>query len=94
MNKFSGRLKTFIKTIYINRALYTNGYIRKLQKCLKEQKEAEEEQFLSTGSREVMLTSKQIKKLRLAQDVVVNAIHPDTGDFIPFIMRFSTLVML
>ena len=39
-----------------------------------------------------MLPAKEIRKLRRDQLVVKTAIHPDTGEFIPFILRFSTFI--
>ena len=39
-----------------------------------------------------MLTQNQISTIRRDLQVVKTAIHPDTGKFIPFILRFSTFI--
>jgi hypothetical protein len=39
-----------------------------------------------------MLTKEQIKKIRTAETVVSTAIHPDTGKFIPWVMRLSSFM--
>lgn len=39
-----------------------------------------------------MLTKQQIYELRKAETVVSTAIHPDTGQFIPWVMRLSSFL--
>ena len=39
-----------------------------------------------------MLTKEEIKEIRTAQTVVSTSIHPDTGKFIPWVMRLSSFV--
>ena len=34
----------------------------------------------------------EVKKVRRAQNIVATAIHPDTGDFIPWPCRFSSFL--
>ena len=38
------------------------------------------------------MTKKEIKDLRTAQTVVNTAIHPDTGKFVPWLLRWSSYV--
>lgn len=38
------------------------------------------------------MSEEEIKKLRIAQTVVSAAIHPDTGDFIPWVCRLSSFL--
>lgn len=59
---------------------------------IKEQKDYEDLVFKGTGSRLVPTTPEKIKELRTAQTVVGTAIHPDTGEFIPWAMRLSSFV--
>ena len=40
------------------------------------------------------LTKDEISELRTAQTVVANAVHPDTGEFIPWPMRLSSYIPL
>ena len=49
-------------------------------------------QYLKTGSHEVLVDKQDIVKIRKAQTVVSTAIHPDTGEFIPWPMRFSSFI--
>ena len=39
-----------------------------------------------------MMTREEIKEIRRAQTVVSTAIHPDTGEFIPWLFRWSSFV--
>lgn len=39
-----------------------------------------------------MITRREIKALRVAEQVVSTAIHPDTGEFIPYSLRFTTFI--
>ena len=39
-----------------------------------------------------MMTKEQIKEIRTAETVVSTAIHPDTGKFIPWVMRLSSFL--
>ena len=47
---------------------------------------------MSTGKREVLVSREQIKAIRQAQTVVSTAIHPDTGEFIPWVCRLSSFL--
>ena len=49
-------------------------------------------QYLKKGSPEVLVDKQNIEKIRKAQTVVSTAIHPDTGEFIPWPMRFSSFI--
>ena len=40
----------------------------------------------------MMLTAEEIKTIRTAETVVSTAIHPDTGEFIPWAMRLSSFI--
>ena len=39
-----------------------------------------------------MVTQKEVDELRRAQTVVSTAIHPDSGEFIPWPMRLSSFI--
>jgi len=38
------------------------------------------------------MTLEEIREVRKAQSVVATAVHPDTGEFIPWVMRFSSFI--
>ena len=59
---------------------------------LKSQKAKEEAQKLKTGSPEVLVDPEEIEKIRKAQKVCSTAIHPDTQEFIPWPLRFSSFI--
>jgi hypothetical protein len=61
---------------------------------VKHQKVREEEAFKRTGQRKVMTSVEDIKQLRKAQTVLRTAIHPDTGEFIPWPMRMSSFTLV
>ena len=58
------------------------------------QKAREEESFKRTGQRKVLTSVEDIKQLRKAQTVLRTAIHPDTGEFIPWPMRMSSFTFV
>lgn len=45
-----------------------------------------------TGEGKVLLSRREIKELRTAETVLSTAIHPDTGEFIPWPMRMSSFI--
>jgi hypothetical protein len=59
---------------------------------IEDQKNREEEAHAQTGSRIVKISKDDIRKLRRAQTVVSTAIHPDTGEFIPWVCRLSSFL--
>lgn len=59
---------------------------------IQEQKEREEEHFQRTGKRQVLTPIEDIQQMRKAQTVLRTAIHPDTGEFIPWPMRMSSFI--
>ena len=63
-----------------------------MQKRIKDQQTKEQQHFENTGQRQIMLSASEIKSLRRDQQVVNTAIHPDTGQFIPYALRFSTFI--
>lgn len=63
-----------------------------MRALVKKQAEREEREFQATGSRRVLLTKEEVKRLRTAQTVVSTAIHPDTGEFIPWVCRLSSFL--
>lgn len=73
-------------------AFYTNGQITKMQKMIEDQRQREEDQFHRTGQRKVQTSVEDIKSLRRAETVLRTAIHPDTGEFIPWPMRMSSFI--
>ena len=58
------------------------------------QRAKEEECFRKTGQRKILTSVEDIKKLRKAQTVLRTAIHPDTGEFIPWPMRMSSFTLV
>ena len=56
------------------------------------QKDKEADHFKNTGQKKMLMSEEEIKKLRIAQTVVSAAIHPDTGDFIPWVCRLSSFL--
>ena len=91
-NSYFGRFRSFQKTCNPFLAFYTNPQINQMRQLIQEQKEREEEQFKATGSWLIKLTQEEIKKLREAETVVSTAIHPDTGEFIPWVCRLSSFL--
>ena len=65
-----------------------------MRKLIEDQKNKEEEAHVATGKREVFVSRDEIKKIRQAQTVVSTAIHPDTGEFIPWVCRLSSFLHL
>jgi len=59
---------------------------------LKQQKEREEESFKVYGTRKVPTSVERVKEIRQAQTVISTAIHPDTQEFIPWVMRLSSFL--
>lgn len=65
-----------------------------MQKLLEDQKDAEEKNWIMHGDYKMALTEEQILKLKIARTVVRTAIHPDTGEFIPWPMRMSSFIIV
>jgi len=89
---YLGRFRTFQKTCNPFLAFYTNGQINELRKKIDDQRMKEEEAFKATGNRAIQLSVEEVKAIRRAQTVVSTAIHPDTGDFIPWVCRLSSFL--
>lgn len=66
LSKFSGRLNSFLKIMNPLDAFYSNKQIKEFQKLIEDQKEKEKEQMAATGTRKVMVTREEIRKLRTA----------------------------
>ena len=47
-----------------------------------------------TGSRKIPTTKDRIKELRKYQTVIRTAVHPDTGELIPWSMRVSSFMIM
>lgn len=54
------------------------------KKMIDEQKAKEKKNEMT------ILTSEEIKEIRKAQNIVESAVHPDTGDFIPWVFWLSS----
>jgi len=89
---YLGRFRTFQKTCNPFLAFYTNAHINELRKKIEDQRLKEEEAFKATGHRAIQLSVEEVKAIRRAQTVVSTAIHPDTGDFIPWVCRVSSFL--
>ena len=63
-----------------------------MQKKIESQKQKEKEILEKTGEGKVQLSRKEIRELRTAETVLSTAIHPDTGEFIPWPMRMSSFI--
>ena len=63
-----------------------------MQKKIEGQKQKEKEMLEKTGEGKVQLSRKEIRELRTAETVLSTAIHPDTGEFIPWPMRMSSFI--
>lgn len=63
-----------------------------MQKTIEDQKKKEEESLRKTGDRRVLLARAEVTDLRKAETVISTAIHPDTGQFIPWPMRMSSFI--
>ena len=94
MTTYSGRFMSFRKICNPFIAFYSNKKIMKMQKLLEEQKDAEEKNWIMHGDYKMPLTEEQILKLKIARTVVRTAIHPDTGEFIPWPMRMSSFIIV
>ena len=89
---YFGRFKRFQETCNPKLAFFTNSQINQLRKLIEDQKSREEEAFAKTGNRMLLLSKEEIRNLRKAQTVVSTAIHPDTGEFIPWVCRLSSFL--
>lgn len=87
-----GRFEAFRATANPLRAFHTNSQIKAMQELLKKQKEREEAQMARTGSPKVCMTAEEIAEVRRCQSIVSTAVHPDTGEFIPWALRFSSFL--
>jgi len=93
MSSYVGRFMSFRKICNPFIAFYSNRKIKDMQKLLEDQKEAEEEQFNFKGDYKLPMSEDEILKLKIARTVVRTAIHPDTGEFIPWPMRMSSFIV-
>ena len=91
-NTYYGRFRAIQKSCNPLIAFNSNAQINKMRKLIEDQKLKEEEAYKATGSRLIYLNKDQIKKIREAEVVVSTAIHPDTGDFIPWVCRLSSFL--
>ncbi len=89
---YIGRVRHFLKVINPMTLLETNAKVREMQKMIKEQEEYEKDIFEKTGERKTLTQLEKIKQLRYAQTVVGSAVHPDTKQFIPRVMRVSSFL--
>lgn len=63
-----------------------------MKALLNQQRQKELENLELKGTKYVLVSRSEIKKLRRAQVVTRTAIHPDTGEFIPWPMRMSSFI--
>lgn len=91
---YSGRFKEFLKTCNPFWAFYSNRTIEEMRRRIKEQEKREKEQEVKTGDRRVPVHKNDIKELRKSQCIVRTAIHPDTGEYIPWPMRVNSFLPL
>jgi glucose-6-phosphate dehydrogenase assembly protein OpcA len=87
-----GRFEAFRAMANPIRAFHTNSQIRQMQSLLLIQRAREDSQLAKIGSPEISMTLEEIKAVRKAQSVVATAVHPDTGEFIAWPMRFSSFI--
>ena len=63
-----------------------------MQTLVADQKKREAEQFEKTGSYKMEMTTVEKDKLCLAADIVGSAVHPDTNEALPWLMRISSFM--
>lgn len=66
--------------------------IVEMQKLVADQKLREAEQFEKTGNYKMEMTVEDRDKLCLAADIVGSAVHPDTNEALPWLMRISSFM--
>ena len=91
-SSYQGRFMSFVKVCNPLIAFCTNTRLLEMQKMIKQQREKEEQSLQKTGDRRVPLTRAEIASIRQAETVISTAIHPDTGEFIPWPMRMSSFI--
>ncbi len=89
---YLGRVRKFIKVINPFNLLVTNAKIRELESMLKQHEELELEQARKTGSRVMFVSQERALELRSAQTLVSSALHPDTNECIPRLMRVGAFI--
>ena len=89
---YQGRFMSFVKVCNPLIAFNTNSRIIAMQKMIEDQRGKERENRERGGNGRLALTKEQISELRSAQTVISTAVHPDTGEFIPWPMRMSSFI--
>jgi uncharacterized membrane protein (DUF106 family) len=91
-NTYLGRFEEFRSVADPFKAFFTNGRIREMQAMLERIRQEEQQNFEKTGSRKMERSDQEIKQIRTAQTVVSTAIHPDTKEMLPWVLRFSSFL--
>ena len=89
---YMGRFLHYLFAVNPKDSFHSNARILKMKELLDKQREREERQLKATGSREVPMSPAEIAEIRHAQRVASVAIHPDTGEFIPWVMRLTSFI--
>ena len=89
---YVGRFKAQLKSCNPLYAFFSNKQILEMKSMIQLQKDKEADHFKNTGQKKILMSEEEIKKLRIAQTVVSSAIHPDTGEFIPWVCRLSSFL--
>ena len=63
-----------------------------MKKLLDDQHKIEDENYKKHGTKRVLVDPNFVEKIRKAEIVTRTAIHPDTGEFIPWPMRMSSFI--
>ena len=87
-----GRVASISASTSPKYAFKTTGQIEAMQKLLADQKKREQAHFQSTGSYKMQMTADEKQRLIDADNVVMSAVHPDTGKPLPWIMRISSFM--
>lgn len=83
-----------LSSIHPRYAFYTNNQIKKMQTYIEEVRAQENSHFKLTGSYKVPRKPSEIRRIQRAQEAVNLAVHPDTGELIPWAMRLPSYIIL
>lgn len=87
-----GRVQSIAAGVKFTNAFKTKAEIQKMQELLADQKKKEAEQHARTGSYKMQISEDLRDQLCNADDVVGSAVHPDTNQPLPWLMRISSFM--
>ena len=92
LDTYMGRVASIGAGTAFKNAFKMKSEIQEMQSLVADQKKREAEQFEKTGSYKMEMSSEQKAKLCLAADIVGSAVHPDTNEALPWLMRISSFM--